>query len=70
MGLKFECSNLNFNYSNFNILISFVFDVVIKKVFSIWTLVVFPMWDLLFCEKTSSLSQIGKIEENDTLFPL
>ena len=28
------------------------------------------MWDLLSCEKTISLSHIGKIEENDTLSPL
>jgi hypothetical protein len=32
MGLKFECSNLNFKYSNFNMLISFVFDVVINSI--------------------------------------
>ena len=68
MGLKFECSNLNFKYSNFNMLISFVFWFS-YILFAIWRLIVFPMWDLFF-EKTYSLPHIGKIEENNTLSPL
>ena len=60
MGLKFECSNLNFKYANFNMLISFVFDVVINSILYLKTC----------CLVSFSLSHIGKIEENDTLSSL